>query len=327
MRLSFQQKEQFFHELSSGLTAGLSFREVLDRGASRRSRSKRLLCKAMRDGAERGDGSASTAFQSVPDLLDPLDISLAEAGEASGRLDVVCRSLAEYYGQLSKAKRAMLNQLAYPVFLLHFAIFILAAPTAVAEGPAAYLRQVLIALGVLYAVSLVLGGLVVFVLRSLKSNAWMERVVRFIPVFGGIRKALVSSRFAMVLSMQVNAGTGILSAFQRADDASGSKLFQIGCDRVVAMVRSGESLPVAVAEAGCFPDEIVEAVQNADASGRLDTEMQRVSAVFQDRFTSGLEALAAWFPRLVYIGVMVFVAIKIFEVAKSYLGNVEQLLQ
>lgn len=93
------------------------------------------------------------------------------------------------------------------------------------------------------------------------------------------------------------------------------------------MVRAGESLPGAVTEAACFPEEVVEAVQNADASGRLDTEMQRVAAVFQDRFTSGLDALAAWFPRLIYLAVMVFVAIKIIEVAKGYLGTVEQMLQ
>jgi len=327
MRVSLQQKEQFFHELSSGLTAGLPFREVLERGAARRSQSKRMLCKALLTGMETGDGSASSGFQSVSDLLDPLDISLAEAGEVSGRLDAVCRSLAEYYGQLSKAKRAMLNQLAYPVFLLHFAIFILAAPVAVTEGVEAYLRSVLIALGVLYGASLILGAIVVFVLRTLKSSAWMERVVRIIPLFGGVRKALVCNRFAMVVSMQVSAGAGILSAFQRGGEASGSALFRIGCERVVAMVRAGESLPVALAEAACFPEEIVEAVQNADASGRLDTEMQRVAAVFQNRFTSGLDALAAWVPRLIYLAVMAFVAVKIIEVAKGYLGTVEQLLQ
>lgn len=327
MHLSLQQKEQFFHELSSGLTAGLPFREVLERGATRRSRSKRMLSKAMLTGMEIGDGSATSAFQSVSDLLDPLDISLAEAGESSARLDGVCRSLADYYGQLSKAKRAMLNQLAYPVFLLHFAIFILAAPLAVTEGAGAYFQQVLIALGVLYAVSLIVGGVVIFVLRTLKTSAWMERIVRFFPVFGSVRQAMVCNRFSMVLSMQVSAGAGILGAFQRAGDASGSALFQIGCERVISMVRGGESLPVAVREAACFPEDIVEAVQNADANGRLDTEMQRVAAVFQDRFTSGLDALAAWIPRLIYLAIMVFIAIKIIDIAQGYLGTVEQLLQ
>lgn len=328
MRLSLQQKEQFFHELSSGLTAGLPFREVLERGSKRRSRAKSQVARAMLLSTDHGDGSATTAFAAVPDAIDTLDLSLIQAGETSGRLDAVCKSLAEFYGLLAKAKRDMLNQLAYPVFLLHFGIFVLAAPTAFSEGGgAAYLREVLIALGILYATAVITGTFVFFVIRGLKTKAWLERVVKYVPLLGGIRQALVGTRFAMVLSMQINAGAGILTGFLRAGEASGSALFQVGSERVVAMVRAGEPLPTAVSEAACFPEEICEAVQTAEANGRLDTEMIRVAAVFQERFTSKLDALAAWLPRLIYLGVVIFVAIKIIDVAKGYFATLEQLLQ
>ncbi len=327
MRLSLQQKEQFFYELSSGLVAGQPFREVLERSAKRRSRAKSEVARAMLAASGTGDGSAAAAFEAVPEVIDPLDLSMVQAGEASGRLDAVCKSLSEYYGLLAKAKRAMLNQLAYPIFLLHFGILVLSAPTAFSGGIDVYIREVLTALGILYVVAAVVGTGIFIVLRALKTSAWLERIVRFVPLLGGIRRALVGTRFSMVLSMQINAGAGILTGFQRAGEASGSALFRVGSERVIAMVRSGEPLPIAVTEAGCFPEEIEETVQTAEANGRLDAEMVRVAAVFQERFTSRLEAFAAWFPRVLYIAVVIFVAFKFIEVAKGYFATVEQLLQ
>ncbi len=327
MRLSLQQKEQFFYELSSGLLAGQPFREVLERSSKRRSRAKSQVARAILAANGTGDGSAAAAFEAVPEVIDALDLSMVQAGEASGRLDAVCKSLSEYYGLLAKAKRAMLSQIAYPVFLLHFGILVLSAPTAFSDGVDVYLREVGTALGILYAVAAILGTGVFLVLRALKTSAWLERIIRFVPLLGGIRQALVGTRFSMVLSMQINAGAGILAGFQRAGDASGSALFRVGAGRVIAMVRSGEPLPIAVTEAGCFPEEIQEAVQTAEANGRLDAEMVRVAAVFQERFTSRLDALAAWFPRIIYIAVVIFVAFKIIEVAKGYFATVEQLLQ
>lgn len=326
MKLTLQQKEQFFHEFSSGLAAGLPFREVLERGSKRRNRVRSEVCRKMLARAPSGDGSAAAAFESLPETFDSLDLSMVRAGETSGQLDAIGKSLAEYYGSLAKAKRSLIKQLIYPLFLVHFGILVLAAPTGVSLGLNAYLREILIAFAAFYAVTILLALIVTATLRALKVSSWVERVVHWIPLLGGVRHALICTRFSLVLAMLVKAGAGILAAFERAGDASGSALFRVGARRTVESVRAGEPLGTAVTGAGCFPEEICEAMHTADSSGRLDVEMMRVGAFYQEQFISRLDTLASWLPRLFYLAVVIFIALKILEVARGYYSTINQML-
>src|SRR5436190_418415 len=52
------------------------------------------------------------------------DIALIEAGEQSGRLEACLQLLADYYRDRAQLARQVISDLAYPVALFHFAIFI-----------------------------------------------------------------------------------------------------------------------------------------------------------------------------------------------------------
>lgn len=327
MRLSLQQKEQFFHELSGGLVSGSTFREIMERGCKRRSGSRRAVSRALLDSSEVSDGTATGAFMLVPEVFDDLDLSMVRAGESAGKLDEVSRTLSDYYRSLNRARQAVIGQLIYPLFLLHFGIFVLAAPSAVTDGPDAWFKEVGITLGIAY---LVLGGLGLvswWVAARLDKSPFLERVVRLVPGIGGLRKALIASRFSMVLAMLVRAGLGAVNGFQQAGVASGSALYLIGAERVAESVRSGESLEEAVNDAGCFPEGIRDAVTTAESSGRLDAELTRVAAVYQEAFTTKLDSLAVWIPRLIYLAVILLIAVKIIGVAQGYFAGFSEILE
>jgi type II secretory pathway component PulF len=327
MRLTLQQKEQFFHELSGGLVAGSTFRQVMERGSKRRTRARSAVSKALVESLEVSDGTAASAFALVPEVFDDLDISMVRAGESAGKLDEVARTLSDYYRTLDRARQSVVKQLVYPIFLLHFGIFVLAAPSAINGGFDAWLKEVAISLGIAY---LILGSLALiswWVAGRLDSSPTLERVVRIVPGIGGLRKALIASRFSMVLAMLVRAGLGAINGFQQAGVASGSALYRAGAERVAESVRGGDSLEAAVNDAGCFPEGIRDAVTSAESTGRLDTELSRVAAIYQESFATKLEALAVWIPRFIYLAVILLLAFKIIEVAQGYFAGFSQVLE
>src|SRR5262249_49786933 len=67
------------------------------------------------------------ALRSLGRWLPVFDLALISAGEHSGRLDAVCRLLANYYEDKARLLRQMIADLGYPLFIFHFAIFLFPA--------------------------------------------------------------------------------------------------------------------------------------------------------------------------------------------------------
>ena len=120
----FSRRAEFYHQLGQLTSAGLGVVRALEQlkrhppAASDRAPIGRLLERL---------GSGGTLSESVRNLggwLPDFDIALLQAGEQSGRLETSFRLLAQYYEERARMARQMMGDLAYPAFLLHFAVFI-----------------------------------------------------------------------------------------------------------------------------------------------------------------------------------------------------------
>ena len=116
------------------------------------------------------------------------------AGETSGRLDGIFNQLADYYDEQSRLMRTMMFSLAYPVVVLHMAVFIF-PPGEIGhvfwDGIMAqkmgilwmFLMKKLLLLAPFYALVLVmvLGGQGK---RSLDFRALVDKILFFVPMLG-----------------------------------------------------------------------------------------------------------------------------------------------
>ena len=154
--------------------------------------------------------------------LPAFDLALLQAGEHSGRLDACFRLLADYYTDRARLARQMIGDLAYPAFLLHFAIFIFPFAQFFASGNwAVYLCQTIGVLVPLY----VAVALMVFAAQSRHGEAWrgcFESLLHPIPVLGLARRSLALARLAAALEALLSAGVTIIEAWELAATASGS---------------------------------------------------------------------------------------------------------
>lgn len=320
MKLSLQQKEQFFHELCELIRSGRSFPDSLQILSSSRNRTMREV--ATRMSAPGPGSSAESGFEAVPEVFSTMDREVVRGGEASGELAASMEFLRHYYETMSATRRRMIVQSLYPLFLLHFAAVAVSMPKFVGEGLPAFLVSVASVLGIFYAVLAILWLALVFVLRAARVNRDADRVLQSLPIFGNLRVAFVGSRFCMMMGMLVKASGSILSAMNRSAVASGSALFFNGAERAVVAVQGGDSLGAAVAHTRAFPEAIDRAFQIGEVSGRLDQEMQRQADRYTDLFRSRMEVVSGAATKGFMVAIMLYVA---WTIVGGYLARMREI--
>jgi type II secretory pathway component PulF len=324
MRLSLQQKEQFFHEMSELVRSGKTVAEALEMIEASRSAPMRETASAMR---RVGEGStAENFFAAVPSAFTSLDCEVVGGGETSGRLDEAMGYLSEYYASMARARRRMIQGAVYPFFLLHFAALMLALPALFGEGGMeAFVMQALGFLVIFYVLFALAWMALSAAIRAAGTNPAADRILQSIPGLGGARVALISSRFCLLMGFLVKASGGILSAMTRAATASGSALFEQGATQAVAAVQGGGALGSSVARTHAFPEPIDRAFQVGEASGRLDQEMTRQAARYTELLNSRLEMLAGGTAKTMGVIIMLVVAVRVVMFYVNYYASLAQI--
>src|SRR5664280_209329 len=214
------KRAEFYYQLNQltaagiGLVAGLH--QLQQTGRTYREPIQQVL-QRLAEGQ-----TFAQALRATPNWLPAFDITLIEAGEKSGRLDQSFRMLATYYSDRATTAKRMIAALAYPVFLMHFAVFIFPFPHFFLTGDLrAYLLQTL---GILVPIYALVFGLI-YVMQSKHGEtwrAWIETVLHPIPVLGPARRYLALSRLAAALEALLSSGVTIVESWEMAAAASGS---------------------------------------------------------------------------------------------------------
>lgn len=319
MQLSFSDKEHFFHSLAQMLKSGIPASKALEQlamGSGRSARSARQTAPRIADGFV--EAFSSAGFSTV-------DVEILGAGEQSGRLEEACERLSVYYQFLAVARGRIISALGYPVFMVHLAAVLLSVPRAIlAGGIEGFAKSFLEILLPVYFAAGLLFGAAVLLRKMVMSAPGAERAIRMIPVIGNLFRNAALSRFCLVLSMGIRSAVGILSCLTRAGRASRSALIQHRAELAAAEIKGGSGFAEALNGGGVFPEDLERAFRIAEASGRLDEEMARWAGIYSERFFASLEAVSAWFPRLLYLAVCVGVGLQILALANQISGEFEK---
>jgi type IV pilus assembly protein PilC len=325
MKLSLQQKEQFFHEMRELLQTGRSVDQALELKANGRPGAIRQAAEAMRAAAP-GD-TAEGYFAALPEVFSIMDREIVRGGELGGRLDEAMGYLSSYYEVMARTRREILTRAAYPVFLLHFGAVMLAIPALMQSGLEAFVAQIATLLGAFYVLAALCWLGFGMLMRAVRTNPAADQALQSLPAIGGARVALVGARFCLLMGILVKASGSILSAVNRAAAASGSALFQRGAEQAVVAVQGGGALGASVAGTGAFPEAIDRAFQLGEVSGRLDQEMERQAERYTEQLSHRLALLSNWGGKFLLIAILGVLAFKIIAFYLDYFHQVNSLLQ
>jgi len=315
-------RAQFYQQLGQLIAAGIGVMKALEMtGRNPPARSFREPIRQMILELSHG-ATVAGAMRSLGRWMPSFDVALIEAGERSGRLDAVFRLLAGYYDDRARLLRQMISDLAYPVFVFHFAIFLFPFITFFSDGNGkAYLLKTFGVLIPIYAVIFT----TIYSAQGRRGEDWrsfLERLLRPVPVLGTARQYLALSRLAASLEALLNAGVTVIEAWEMAAAACGSPALLRAVTAWKPEVVEGQTPAEAIRASNQFPELFVNLYYSGEISGQLDDSLRQLQAYYQEEGSRKLHALGRWFAQFIYLCVMGMVA---YLVIGFYVGYFNQI--
>ena len=323
------QRAQFYQQLGQLTAAGIPIVSALDmlaRNPPARSFREpiRQIMLQLSQGA-----TVSDAMQHLGSWVPNFDIALVRAAEHSGRLDTVFKMLAAYYTDRAGLLRRMISELAYPVFLFHFAIFLFPFLDWF-KGSVSVTSFFLSTFGLLIPIYAGIYFLI-FAAEGKRGETWrsmFEKLLSPVPILGSARRSLALARLSAALEALIMAGVTIIEAWEMAAAASGSPAIYRAVLAWKPQVVAGQTPSEAVnAAPRQFPELFANLYHTGEVSGQLDESLRRLRIYYQEEGTSKLHLLAVWVPKLIYFGVAGLVAFKVISFYTGYFGELNEIMK
>jgi len=312
-RVSKADVEAFTLELANLLSAGVPLSRslgILCREAARPA--ARAQWNAVRDSVADGS-SLADAFSAFPKSFPPVYVAMVRAGETGGFLDLVLSQITNFQSREKKLIGKVKAATVYPAILAVMGVLILiflmtffiprfsSIFQEFGESLPALTRYIVAishVVGSYWLVLLAAAALAIIGLRRAMQNTEgrrvMERFFLRLPILGTILARFALVRFCRMLGTLVGAGVPLVTSLKVANEAIGNQTLSDALDETVKKVRNGAALSAGMA--GCprlFPPSVVEMVSVAEATGRLDKELMRLSVAYEEELDRRLSMLVA----------------------------------
>ncbi len=320
MSLSLRDKQSLYHSLAQLVRSGVPFPSALDNLARTTRGGMRSVVRRLKDSVGSGQ-TVGESFARQRPAVGEMEIGVIAAVERAGRLEQGLAQLSDYFGALDRARMGILKKCAYPAFMLHFGVFTLSLKTLLfGAGLNAYLRETLGFLALVYGIVLVIALLVPLLRDAGAKSAALDGLLRALPLVGGVRRALSTSRFCATYEMQLDAGINVIDALQAAHRASRSGRIRAAVERAIPEVRGGAQVGGLLGASGAFPEPMIRGFCVGEETGELEQELKRSAADYQAEGLARLETLAEWVPRFFYIAILGYIGYGIVTWYQDYLN-------
>lgn len=324
---------QLCHRLALSSKAGIEDRKTWSDEARRSSGAMQRAVGSIADDVAAGSGIGD-ALPRTGEFFPPLFRRMVEMGEATGRLDVTYRRLAEHYDRTRAAKRDFLSRIAWPMMQLGVAAFVIGLLIYIMG----FLEVDILGFGltgtrglVIYlnlVIALAIGVFVV--LESVRRRAvWvrpLQRLATRAPVVGDAIRTLALARFAWALQLVLDTPMDLRVALPLALDASGNEFLSKHGPAVAERIQRGMSLPVSLAKTGAIPGDLLDAIAAGDEAGSLVEAMKYQSREYQRRAADAMSMLAQLAGYTVWVGVAALIIVMIFRIFSFYTDTLNSLM-
>ena len=342
-QLSWDILATFCRSLGTMLHSGVNILKAFQvAGGQSRNPTLQQVSKQIIEDLRKGQGVA-LAMSEHQARFPELMIDLISVAEQTGSMPEVLAALADHYDNLLRLRRTFIGAIAWPLFQLVAAVFIVAGlililgllPTANGNKPMDVLGLGLVGTsGAVMWLFLCFGSafglyLVYQVLsRGLRGRAFFHSAMLRIPVLGGCLRSFAMARFSWAFALTQQAGMPISPSLDASLKATSNGSFAAAAPQVIGMVNGGEDLSTALGETGLFPREYLELVRVGEATGTVPETLERLSPQLEEqarRSLSMLTSTLAWIIWALVAVLIVFIVFRIFMIA--YIGPINDMLK
>ena len=302
----------FTRQFSVMIDAGLPLVQCLEiLGNQQENRTFQKLLFQIRSDVESGSTLAD-ALRKQPKAFDDLYCNMVAAGEAGGILDTILQRLSVYIEKIVKLRSAVRSAMVYPVAVILIAVGVVwiilwkVIPTfaTLFEGLGASLplpTRITISLSHFVAawwwVVFLGAGLAVYTINRYHKTYQGRRVIDGlmlrVPMLGTVLRKIAVARFCRTLGTLVSSGVPILDGLEITARTSGNAVVE---DAILATRRSveeGRTISEPLKATDVFPPMVVQMVAVGEATGALETMLNKIADFYEDEVDEATANLLA----------------------------------
>jgi type IV pilus assembly protein PilC len=256
-----------------------------------------------------GGATLSTAMDSYPQVFDKVFVNLVRAGEFSGQLGEVLKTLSENLKWQDEQAAQMKKLLMYPLFVggvvLLVVIFLMTYLVPQLTSFITMMGQELpLHTRVLIAVSdfmvdywyVVLGApmilFIIFMAMMNASSALQYAVDDFklkIWLIGPIYKKMILARFATYFALMYRSGITVLECIRVCEGLVGNKAIEEAARRAGRQIGDGASISAGFEYTGLFPPLVLRMLRVGESTGGLDEALLNISYFYNRDVAESIE--------------------------------------
>jgi general secretion pathway protein F len=268
-----------------------------------------------------------------PKVFSPLYVNMVRAGEASGSLEPVLFRLDSILDHQAKLKAKIISTLAYPCFMVLFAIALISFLTLVIMPKITDLftkrdqQLPKITEWLMWSTDFISSYWYLIVAASVLLlvgwRSWVsypggrkqwDRFKLKVPLFGTLHLKLICGRFARILGTMLESGLTMMKALEVVNTIIGNTHIEATLRDVMADVRKGRGLSVPMGESGEFPAMLVNMIDLGQRSGELDDMLRQTADTYDDDVEVTIEAIVSLMEPVIIITMGVFVGLLVLSI-------------
>jgi general secretion pathway protein F len=235
-----------------------------------------------------------------PNIFNVIFISMTEAGEMSGTLDVILLRLAEFTEAQADLKQRIQSAMTYPIIMLFvmvgavFFLFVKVVPEILSIFESMPDMELPVTTQIVSVVSkflvakwyLLVGGLVVIVVlfinwkNSTEGRKSWDSIILKIPIIGEITRMVAISRFTRTLATLLTGGVPMLTAMDIVRNVVDNHVLANAIDEARSNISEGESIAGPLKKSEQFPPIVVHMVNIGEKTGDLENMLTLVADAY-----------------------------------------------
>ncbi|MBR1393843.1 MAG: type II secretion system F family protein [Ruminococcus sp.] len=255
-----------------------------------------------------------TRLGTFPDFF----VSMVDAGETSGTLDLTMQRLSDYYANTNKLNNKVKSASTYPIILgvlciaMVIGMFTFILPQfagMMKEEDMPALSRVLFSFSgfmkekwyiLLIALAVIIFG-IIYGLKVESIRLWFDKVKIKMPAVGPLMVKIYEGRFARTLSSLYSSGISMVECLERSSKILNNTYVDKCFIQVVDEVKQGAPLSQSLVKTEIFEGMFCSIIYVGEESGALDEILEKTADFYEEEADSAVERLVGLMEPLMII--------------------------
>lgn len=341
----FKTKELAYccRQLAAMMTSGLTIVKALDiLYKEEENKGAKEVWRSVYEDVQKGQ-SFTEALESKRGCFPDFMISMVDAGETSGTLDITMQRLQEFYANSNKLNNKVKSAMMYPIILgvlcvaMVIGMFTFIMPIfagMMEEDKMPALSRALFAFSdflkskwyiLLIALAIIIFGWI-FALKIESVRLKYDYVKLKMPAVGPLMVKIYEGRFSRTLSSLYSSGIPMVECLERSSRILGNSYVDKMFIQVVDEVKQGSPVSTALSKTEIFEGMFCSIIYVGEESGALDDILEKTADFYEEEADAAVTRLVGLLEPLliVFMGVCIGTCLAgIFPLLYGGIGELE----